>query len=138
MPRSGWGADESLRFDRRGKELWPPVFKTVQKVVVHHTAGANGETGVAARSTIRSIYYYHSVTQGWGDIGYNFLVDAASVIYKGRHFHAPGRRPTPDRRERAAQGVTAGHAYGYNSGTVGVALLGKFSPWPTPRPPRRP
>ncbi len=128
VPRSGWNADESLRFDRRGKELWPPVFQTVQKVVVHHTAGANGESGEAARSTIRSIYYYHSVTQGWGDIGYNFLIDAAGVVYKGRHSHASGTSADTLTGENAAgQGVTAGHAYGYNSGTVGVAMLGTFS-----------
>jgi hypothetical protein len=128
VPRSGWHADESLRFDRRGKEIWPPVFQTLQKVVVHHTAGANGESGEAAKSTIRSIYYYHSVTQGWGDIGYNFLIDAAGVVYKGRHSHPPGSTADTLNGENAAgQGVTAGHAYGYNSGTVGVAMLGTYS-----------
>jgi hypothetical protein len=135
VPRSGWNADESLRFDRRGKELWPPVFQTVQKVVVHHTAGANGESGEAAKSTIRSIYYYHSVTQGWGDIGYNFLIDAAGVVYKGRHSHAPGSSAdTLTGENAAAQGVTAGHAYGYNSGTVGVAMLGTYSAGDAPEP----
>lgn len=128
VSRADWGADESLRFDRRGKELWPPVFQTVQKVVVHHTAGANGESGEAAKATIRSIYYYHAVTQGWGDIGYNFLIDAAGVVYKGRHSHAPGSSAdTLTGENAAAQGVTAGHAYGYNSGTVGVAMLGTYS-----------
>ena len=53
VSRSGWGANESLRFDRRGKELWAPVFQTVQKLVVHHTAGANGESGETAKATIR-------------------------------------------------------------------------------------
>ena len=128
VPRSGWNADESLRFDRRGKELWPPVFQTVQKLVVHHTAGANGQSGEAAKATIRSIYYYHSVTQGWGDIGYNFLIDSAGVVYKGRHSHAPGSTAdTLTGENAAAQGVTAGHAYGYNFGTVGVAMLGTYS-----------
>jgi hypothetical protein len=128
VPRSGWNADESLRFDRRGREIWPPVFQTVQKLVVHHTAGANGESGEAAKATIRSIYYYHSVTQGWGDIGYHFLIDAAGVVYKGRHSHAPGSTAdTPTGENAAGQGVTAGHAFGYNSGTVGVAMLGTFS-----------
>jgi hypothetical protein len=128
VPRSGWNADEGLRFDRRGKEIWPPVFQTVQKLVVHHTAGANGESGETAKSTIRSIYYYHSVTQGWGDIGYNFLIDAAGVVYKGRHSHAAGSTAdTLTGENAAAQGVTAGHAYGYNSGSVGVAMLGTYS-----------
>ena len=128
VPRSGWNADESLRFDRRGREIWPPVFQTVQKLVVHHTAGANGESGEASKATIRSIYYYHSVTQGWGDIGYNFLIDADGVVYKCRHSHAVGSSAdTLSGENAAAQGVTAGHAFGYNSGTVGVAMLGTYS-----------
>jgi len=128
VSRANWGADEKLRFDRRGKELWPPEFHTVQKLVVHHTAGANGESGDTAKGTIRAMYYYHAVTQGWGDIGYNFLVDAAGVVYKGRHSHEPGSTvDTPTGENARAQGVTAGHAFGYNSGSVGVAMLGTYS-----------
>jgi hypothetical protein len=128
VSRAGWGADETLRFDRRGNELWPPVFQTVQKVVVHHTAGVNGESGEQAKSTIRSIYYYHTVTQGWGDIGYNFLIDAAGAVYKGRVSHDTGSTAdTLTGENTKGQGVTAGHAYGYNSGTVGVAMLGTYS-----------
>jgi hypothetical protein len=63
ISRAGWGADESLRFDSTGKEIWPPAFYPVQKVVVHHTATQNSDPDPAA--TIRSIYYYHAVTQGW-------------------------------------------------------------------------
>jgi hypothetical protein len=29
-PRIDWGADESLRFDSAGKEIWPPAFRHVQ------------------------------------------------------------------------------------------------------------
>ena len=128
VSRGEWGADEKLRFDRRGQEVWPPVFQTVQKLVVHHTAGANGESGETAKATIRSMYYYHTVTQGWGDIGYNFLVDAAGVVYKGRNSHAAGSTVDTLSGENAkAQGVTAAHAFGYNSGSVGVAMLGTYS-----------
>jgi hypothetical protein len=125
LPRSGWGADENTRF-RGPKPVWPPVFQTVQKVAVHHTAGANGETGETAKATIRAIYYYHAVTQGWGDIGYNFLIDAAGVVYKGRSTSSTKVDADTTGENASAQGVTAGHAYGYNSGTVGVALLGNF------------
>src|SRR5439155_2914240 len=38
IPRSGWGADESLRYDSTGNEVWPPAFYPVQKLIVHHTA----------------------------------------------------------------------------------------------------
>lgn len=125
LPRGAWGADEGLRFNGT-TPLWPPVFQTVQKVVVHHTAGANGETGAQAQATIRSMYYYHAVTQGWGDIGYNFLIDAAGVVYKGRSTSATTTDLDVTGENGAAQGVTAGHAYGYNSGSVGIALLGNF------------
>ena len=124
-PRSAWGADESLRFNGT-TPVWPPVFQTVQKVAVHHTAGANGETGDTAKATIRSMYHYHAVTQGWGDIGYNFLVDAGGVVYKGRSTSATTVDTDTTGENAAAQGVTAGHAYGYNSGSVGIALLGNF------------
>ena len=125
IPRAGWGADESLRFDAGGEEIWPPAFWPAQKLIVHHTAGRNGDPDPAA--TIRSIYYYHAVTQGWGDIGYNFVVDEAGNVYEGRHSraYAPGETPTGE--DATGASVTAAHAEGFNSGTVGVALLGTLT-----------
>jgi uncharacterized protein with LGFP repeats len=125
VPRSGWGADESLRFDSAGNELWPPQFYPVQKLIVHHTATQNNDPDPAA--TIRSIYYYHAVTQGWGDIGYNFLIDQAGNVYEGRYSrsYAPGEAPTG--QDLNGNGVTGAHAQGYNSGTVGIALLGTLT-----------
>jgi len=125
LPRSAWGADEKLRFNGTTNR-WPPVFQTVQKVAVHHTAGANGETGDTAKATIQSMYYYHAITQGWGDIGYHFLIDAAGVVYKGRSTSATMTDLDVTGENAAGQSVTAGHAYGYNSGSVGIALLGNF------------
>jgi hypothetical protein len=125
VPRIDWGADESLRFDSTGKEFWPPAFYPVQKLIVHHTATQNGDPDPAA--TVRSIYYYHAVTQGWGDVGYNFLIDEGGRIYEGRHtFDYPsGSAPTGE--DAAGNGVTAAHAVGFNSGTVGIALLGTLT-----------
>jgi hypothetical protein len=126
LSRSDWGADESLRFAANGTETWPPAFYPVQKLIVHHTAGVNQDPNPAA--TIRSIYYYHAITQGWGDIGYNFLIDEAGRVYKGRHSHPPGTSAdTITGEDGAGKGVTAAHAYQFNSGTVGVALLGTLT-----------
>jgi hypothetical protein len=133
LSRADWGADESLRFDATGKEVWPPTFWPVQKMIVHHTAGQNNDPD--PKATIRSIYYYHAITQGWGDIGYNFVIDQAGHIYKGRHSHTTATpssaSPTPDDtitgESAFGEGVTAAHAYNFNSGTVGVALLGTFT-----------
>ena len=84
------------------------------------------EAQVAVQTGIRSIYYYHTVTQGWGDIGYNFLIDEAGRIYKGRYSGPAGTRTagTISGENAAGHGVTAAHSYQFNSGTVGVALLG--------------
>ncbi len=125
VSRSGWGADETLRF-KGNQEVWVPEFWPVQKTIVHHTAGKNNDT--RAEATIRAIYRYHAVTQGWGDIGYNFLISADGRIFKGRHSHPPGSQEdtiTGENGEGAT--VTAGHAYQHNAGTVGVALLGTFT-----------
>ncbi|MDQ4082573.1 MAG: N-acetylmuramoyl-L-alanine amidase [Actinomycetota bacterium] len=125
ISRSGWGADESLRFDRNGKEFWPPTFWPIRKLIVHHTATANDDPD--PRATIRSIYYYHAVVQGWGDIGYNFLVDEAGNVYEGRFSRQYGAGQAPTGEDESGRGVTGAHAVGYNSGTVGVALLGTLT-----------
>ncbi len=113
IPRAGWGADESLRFDKNGKEIWPPEYRPIQKVIIHHTATQNHEADPAA--TVRAIYYYHAITQGWGDIGYNFLVDWHGNVYEGRY---------------GGPNVVGGHALQYNWGSLGVALIGNFSTTP--------
>jgi hypothetical protein len=125
IPRAGWGADESLRFDGSGNEIWPPTFWRIQKLIVHHTDTANDDPDPAA--TVRSIYYYHAVTQRWGDIGYNFLIDESGRIYEGRHSRDYGPGETPTGQDTTGRGVTGAHAQGFNSGTVGVALLGTLT-----------
>jgi hypothetical protein len=110
IPRAGWGADESLRYDANGKEIWPPEYRPTQKVIIHHTVTQNHEQDPAA--TVRAIYYYHAITQGWGDIGYNFLVDWHGNVYEGR---------------TGGPNVVAGHALQYNWGSIGIALLGDFT-----------
>src|SRR5438105_4421747 len=116
---------ESLRFDGTGKEIWPSAFYPVQKVIVHHTATQNNDPDPPA--TIRSIYQYHAITMGWGDIGYNFLIDESGRIYEGRYSrqYAAGESPTGE--DLSGSGVTAAHTQGYNSGTVGIALLGTLT-----------
>lgn len=110
IPRAGWGADESLRFDEKGEEIWPPRYAPIQKVIVHHTVTRNNPPDPAA--TIRAIYAYHAVTLGWGDIGYNFVVDWQGRVYEGRY---------------GGPNVVGAHTAGYNTGTLGVAVLGDFS-----------
>lgn len=125
VARAGWGADESLRYTSSGSLVTPPTFHPTKRLVVHHTAGANGDTDPAA--TIRSIYRYHAVTQGWGDIGYNFLVDESGRVYEGRWSREYPSGTSPSGDDARGYGVTGAHTGGWNSGTVGVALLGTLT-----------
>lgn len=120
VPRGGWGADPAYM-------TWAPQFYATKKLVVHHTDTSDDYTDRAgAEAQIRSIYYYHSVTQGWGDIGYNFLIDKFGNVYEGRYSREyAGANPTGD--DASGRGVTGAHTGGWNSGTVGVALLGTLT-----------
>ena len=53
-------------------------------VFVHHTDTPNGYAPGDVPAIIRSIYTYHVRSNGWNDIGYNFLVDAYGHIFEGR------------------------------------------------------
>ncbi|WP_150244744.1 peptidoglycan recognition protein family protein [Nocardiopsis quinghaiensis] len=123
--RAGWGADESWRFGEAGEDLWEAEFHPVQALTVHHTAIPTGDDHAA---DVRAVYYLHAVQQAWGDIGYHVLIDPDGVVYEGRHSGEDGvpvfsGLPLPGR----ARSVTAGHAYGFNQGNVGVCLLGDFT-----------
>lgn len=86
---------------------------------MHHTATVNGDADPA--STVRAIYQYHAITQGWGDIGYNFLIDESGRIYMGRNAN------TSTGEDAQGRIVTGAHAQHFNAGSVGVALLGTLT-----------
>lgn len=118
--REQWGANEKYRFDRRGRELWPEMFVPAKKLVVHHTATRNDyATAAEAAAEVRAVYYYHAVTQRYGDVGYTALIDKFGNVYEGRHGRGEGAG-----REILSAGVVAGHDYAHNYGSAGVALLG--------------
>ncbi|MGW0704559.1 N-acetylmuramoyl-L-alanine amidase [Streptomyces sp. NPDC002643] len=121
LTRADWGADESLRFEADGSETWPGEYYPVQTLSVHHTDSPNGEADPAAR--VRTIYRDQAVTQGWGDIGYNYLIDASGRVYEGRWSGTDG----DPAHNAAGRLVTGAHIGGYNSGNVGICLLGSFN-----------
>jgi hypothetical protein len=107
ITRRGWGADEKLR------EKGFVYTKKVKAAFVHHTATGNNYRCSQASSVIRGIYRYHVKSSGWRDIGYNFLVDKCGNIYEGR---AGG----------VAKAVLGAHTLGFNTNSMGIAVLGTF------------
>ncbi|MGK9464464.1 N-acetylmuramoyl-L-alanine amidase [Streptomyces sp. G6] len=106
--RRGWGADEKLR------EKKYVYTKKVKAAFVHHSATGNNYRCSQAPSVIRSIYRYHVNSMGWRDLGYNFLIDKCGKIYEGR---AGG----------VSKAVLGAHTYGFNSNSMGIAVLGTYS-----------
>ena len=107
--RSAWGAapfsyancPEGIRYD------------PLRMAIVHHTATANTYTRSEVDDQIRAIQAFHINSRGWCDIAYNFIVDRFGQIWEAR----AGGGGFP---------VRGGHARGFNTGSVGVSLLGNF------------
>jgi hypothetical protein len=120
VSRQAWRADESYRTLHAGCSQ-PEYAPAVRLGVVHHTVTANDYAPSDSASFIRGIYYFHTHTNGWCDIGYNFLVDRFGTAFEGRF----GGIASP---------VVGAHALGFNRGSTGVALLGTFTTAPMPGP----
>ena len=80
VPRSAWGANESIR---RG----PPVVCVRRRSSRSSTTrrASNEYTRAQAAAIVRGIQLFHVKSNGWNDIGYNFLVDRFGTIYEGRY-----------------------------------------------------
>jgi hypothetical protein len=107
IPRSAWGADAV-------PPRSAPDYGVVQMAFVHHTVTANDYAPEQAAAIVLGIAKYHRDTNGWNDIGYNFLVDQYGQVFEGR---AGG----------VEQAIVGAQAQGYNSQSTGVAVLGTFS-----------
>ncbi|MEU5638660.1 peptidoglycan recognition protein family protein [Streptomyces milbemycinicus] len=108
VTRAGWGADEKLR------EKGHRYTKTVKAAFVHHTVTGNAYSCSQVPSVMRSIYRYHVQSMGWRDFGYNFAVDKCGNIYEGRS-------------GGVAKAVQGAHTRGFNTNSMGIAVLGTYS-----------
>jgi uncharacterized protein with LGFP repeats len=108
VTRKQWGADEGIR---RGS---PSYSSRIKAGILHHTVNSNDYTKAQAPALVRSIYAYHVKSNGWSDVGYNYLVDRFGTIYEGR---AGG----------LDKAVVGAHAAGFNADTFGVSIIGDFT-----------
>jgi uncharacterized protein (TIGR03437 family) len=105
VSRIAWGCPDGDK-PHRGQ----PAYTTVTHLIVHHTATGNAAADWPA--ALRSIWNFHVFTNGWSDIGYNYLIDPNGLIYEGR---------------AGGDNVLGSHFSCANSGTMGTAMLGNFT-----------
>jgi hypothetical protein len=94
-----------------------PSYGQVQLGFLHHTVTANAYGPADSAAIVLGIARYHRDSNGWNDIGYNFLVDQYGQVFEGR----AGGIELP---------VVGAQAQGYNSVSTGVACLGDFQAVP--------
>ncbi|MFZ5559721.1 MAG: SpoIID/LytB domain-containing protein [Patescibacteria group bacterium] len=135
LPRAIWENDESLKKlltwypeessfaeATEDKENTPPDYFNIERIVIHDMGCEVGKPGCNNKDRdpielIQAIYRYHTVTKGWGDIGYHYIIDYSGNIYEGRY---------------GGNGVRGAHAYydrkcdNFNVGTVGILLMGNY------------
>ena len=88
---------------------------------MHHTVTAVDYAPEESAGIVLGIARYHRDSNGWNDIGYNFLVDRYGVIFEGR---AGG----------VEAAVIGAQAQGWNSVSTGIACLGTFTNIPLDAP----
>jgi hypothetical protein len=107
ITRSEWGGDSvPPRTD--------PEYGDVQVAFVHHTVTTNDYAPEDSAGIVLGIARYHRDSNGWNDIGYNFLVDKYGQVFEGR----AGGIEAP---------VIGAQAQGYNSVSTGIACLGTYT-----------
>jgi hypothetical protein len=96
-----------------------PSVARAQLAVVHHTATSNSYSPSDSYGIVRAIQSFEMTSRGYCDLSYNFLVDRYGQIFEGR-------------TNSIYQSVVGAHARGFNTGSVGVALIGQYQPGASP------
>jgi hypothetical protein len=99
----------------QGQGLVPAVgtSTTVTHLIVHHSAGNN--TATDWNAVVLSIWNLHTGTNGYSDIGYNWLIAPNGVLYEGRGSNS------------LTQNVTGAHFCGTNAATMGTCMIGTYT-----------
>lgn len=107
ITRTEWGCPDG-QITTHGN----PGYTTVTHLIVHHTFSPSTAINGDWAELVRSIWDFHVFTNGWADIGYNYLIDQNGMIYEGR---------------AGGDNVVGAHFSGANGGTMGVVIIGDFT-----------
>ncbi len=108
VPRSRWGASRAIPSKmERNLDGWR--FITVHHSAERHPPALSGSLEDSA-SAVRSIQHAHMNGEGYGDLGYHFVIDPYGRVFEGRDLSWQGA-----------------HSGGTNNvQNLGVCLLGNF------------
>jgi len=100
-------------FEENGRPLARPIKRTnyVKSIMIHHT----GSDYKDSYSWMQIIYRYHALSNGWGDIGYNFVIGYNGEIFEWRAW---------------GMYVEWAHALWNNSATIGIAVMWNYAQKP--------
>lgn len=114
-------------FCQKPKTISPVIWRTglpdpkpgrvetdVNHCIVHHSAGNNFNTDYV--NVIRNIYLLHTQSNGWDDIGYNYLIAQNGDLFIGRDPQGVAEEDN----------IVGAHFCGKNTGTMGICLLGSY------------
>ncbi|MEM9953930.1 MAG: peptidoglycan recognition family protein [Chloroflexota bacterium] len=76
-----------------------------QTIIIHHAAFYEAND----LDTLQEIQRVHRGNRGWADLAYHFLIGQNGLIYEGRDWQVRGT-----------------HVGSYNTGSLGICLLGNF------------
>ena len=107
IPRNTWGGRQPI-----SSKMKLDTSKKTQ-IVIHHQGNSGLGLHVQSRENqvinLQKVQNMH-MDMGYGDIGYNYAIDAYGEIYKGRGTSWEGA-----------------HVEGENPGTIGILILGSYN-----------
>jgi hypothetical protein len=86
----------------------------VKHCIVHHAASSN--TNHDYVNVVRNIFLLHTQTNGWDDIGYNYIIAQNGSIFEGREHQDID----------SSDNIKGAHFCGKNTNTLGLCLLGNY------------
>lgn len=117
VSRTAWGAlapnhnatNENGFYSASNIEGWRvydgDIQAAYQTVIIHHAAFYIDND----LETLAEVQSVHRNQRGWADVAYHFLIGQNGLIYEGRDWHVRGT-----------------HVGSYNTGSLGICLLGNF------------
>lgn len=109
ISRKSWGARPGQRSNMNASG------NRYTRITVHHSADTisphlDGSLG-SSSDAVRRLQKYHMTNEGYGDLGYHFMIDPKGRLFQGR--------------ELTWQGAHAGD-FEKNKANIGICLLGNF------------